>query len=238
MSKRATDTKSEKEVSLFCHNNIYPYLHTILNVDADNVYIERVTDKERQYKGVDTIYKCHGRYTIIIDEKAATGTKYQELNVFSVDDWLKSKLSLETFVQEVFGNTNKAPEEIGWLYKAGMRTTHLSYIWLTVKEKKEPVTQDNIIGVTYILVEKAKLHRMFDSKGIDKENAYNFGRQLLILYKEKKQYSKWFNSFCFNVSGASEHPVNIIVKRMDLYDISYIALYATINGIEQYYIRN
>lgn len=210
-NRRKQDEQGEKFVAQLLDTYFYPEF-------AEN--IERVTDKELQIRGIDTIATING-INYKIDEKAAL-------------HWS----GLRTFAQEITSLDIYGREYNSWLLTS--QSDYFLYVWIDkyseISENKETKTRDNSntvwndnqdkqIDATVALVSKRALYNWLHSKGI-------YASTLLEKSKEVREaynlMGKNWKSCCFDrlngikiaMDYQQEHSFLLLVPRDTLLEIS------------------
>ena len=181
---------------------------------AENLSLsyERVTDKERQFKGEDLLLKKDGRIIARVDEKAKT---YKCLN--EVIGWPSFEI---TFL-------NRAGERsAGWFANPESTTTHYAYVSIASKKSVEPgneweLEEPDISRMVYAFVNSAKLKkRICDETGKAMEDLVKDADALVYEYETclipddsmlRRRYGD-----CIHLTYSprmKEKPVNLVVRR-------------------------
>lgn len=202
MSLRNRDMAVEREISYFLDEYFYP------RNDILKTY-HRVDDRDSQLKGIDCIVKYKGK-DYIIDEKAAS--HYININ-------------LTTFAFEL-GSYQRSGYINGWLIDDTKKTTHYLLIWiktLTNCDKKAWINKNDIRELECLLIRRDDILVYLENQGFTKANLINKRNDILkagIFGPIDKNSQSEF--YFFNTGNLQESPVNIIIKKNKLKEISII----------------
>lgn len=200
-SLRERDCFVEQELCKFLDNSLYRHHYF-----AD---VQRISDKEKQLKGIDIQFSipCKKLYQIKVDEKAQLKKEYigNPLDTFSLE------LS--------FLDTNK-DRQTGWFLDDNKETQFYFFIWIIDADNNYYMKENEINEIAFCLVEKKKIIEYLENNNITKE---------ILLAKDKiiretnryGQFEKNSKPFYFFFStNIAEQPINLIMNKKVYYDLS------------------
>ena len=142
MSVREYDEHCEKVMAQFLDEHFYKKI--------GYTWRERVTDRERQVKGLDVILKREGK-VYNIDEKAA----------------IRYTKGLNTFALELSFLNRKGNRVDGWLIDEKKINDHFVFVWINKIEGELIENVDSFKEVEVALVSKEKIMIYLESLGWD-----------------------------------------------------------------------
>lgn len=197
-SLRPSDYKSEEAVAAFLNQYFYP--QNVAN-------LQRFTNLDYQYKGIDVQFDFKDKLGLKVDEKAAAHYVNK---------------GLPTFAFELNFIARNGQLQEGWFFDTQKETEYylLSWIWAT---KEKGFTVDDITKLEVILIERKVIHTMLESYQLTDKEAYTIANSLR---KNKqtgasfKDYSKPY--YFFYTNYLSEKPINLIIKKNKLVEWSLL----------------
>jgi hypothetical protein len=187
---RKNDSKKERFVAEFLDKHFY-------NQDFCSNF-ERVTDKERQIQGLDTVV-CIKDKTYYIDEKAST-------------DYISKPLT--TFILELTFINRNNEEYKGWFLDETKTNSHYLFVWFNKVENNELISADSIKDIDIAIVSKQKIKDYLLSIGW---NDYNLGKKAHnIRYNNDKNFGVISSNGCkfsYSVNNKREKPINVILSK-------------------------
>ncbi len=200
MSLRNRDMAVEQEISYFLDEYLY-LKHDILKK------YHRVKDRDSQLRGIDCTLRHKGK-DIIIDEKAAS-------------QYINSRLS--TFAFEL-GSYQRSGYIDGWLIDETKETTHYLLVWIqTLKpcDRRAWINKNDIKMLECLLIRRNDILLYLQNQGFSKENLINKRNDILKTGTfgpiDKNNLSEFY---FFNTKDLQEAPVNVIIKKNKLKQIS------------------
>ena len=180
---RIMDERLEHEVGKWLDKHFYNR--------SKNVFVERVTDKARQCKGIDVI---------------VGSTK--------VDEKLKIRGLLNTVIDfpsfEITRIDRSGSYSEGWFIDSNNETEYYAFISVfSTASSENLVMENNITKVVYLLVKKSEVT----------ESIMKSKRRLLddaeeLIYDQYEERKRYFHSAWLKISRQlREAPVNLVVKR-------------------------
>ncbi|MDC0985532.1 hypothetical protein OAR47_03625 [Gammaproteobacteria bacterium] len=202
MSLRNRDMQVEQEIAHFLDEYLYPKNNILKKYN-------RVNDRESQLQGIDCTIRYKNK-NIIIDEKAAS-------------HYINS--NLPTFAFEL-GSYQRSGYVDGWLIDETKKTTHYLLIWIktfTPCDKKAWINKNDIKTLECLLINKNDILSYLDNQGYTRDKLIN-KRNNIIKEKtfgpvDKNNQSEFY---FFNTRDLEEAPVNIIIKKNKLKQMSII----------------
>lgn len=191
MTTRPKDYIIERNVAKFMDEYLWKKI-----AQKKNIQFERVTDKQRQYRGQDVVVG-----NVIVDEKA------------KVMNCMNKILECPSFELQNIGSTGKLVD--GWFMK--QTDTHLyAYIAVFSSAKTEYDIQfDNIDHLNVMLVKKSEV-KDFIHKYDTEENLKNAIDQLRD-WQYENRYRFGHNMYWLKKSTQfDEQPINLVLKRETL----------------------
>ena len=217
------ETETTFEIDLQNEKNVMSefmrlyYYNRLRNTDKTNVMdYHRVTDVRSQKEGIDVTCTVNGiRY--IIDEKAQM-------------DYIYNSRPLPTFSLELLNATSG---NMGWLINPELKTKYYMFIW--PHAKKRPLKIENIEYAYFSLVNKEKLLIEIEKRyKMDRRHLLEYAKQMAtrtlgdkvidsrgrcIGYRYKgNEFDE--QAYLYYTIKKAERPVNLIVKRAWLDDLS------------------
>lgn len=201
MSNYNNDYKSEQIVGNFLDKYFYP--QSPFNL------IERVSDIELQYKGIDVLAEFKNK-VLKIDEKAVIGKRYKKIT------------DLKTFSMELsFLNPNYSIKK-GWFFSKEKETSHYLFCWLDrVRDKDYIEDVSDIYFIEVMLIDRMKLLKYIN-------NEYGLSPNDLLLKSEDMRRN---NISLIKLKGLTriymsahlpEEPVNLLIDKKELKNLSTI----------------
>lgn len=195
---RFDDVKSSNITTDFLIKNFY---------EKYCVEYEIVTDKERQIKGIDSIFTL-GDKKYFCDEKSAI--RYVNKN-------------LQTFSIELLFVNRKNELSFGWFLNPDYENNSYLFVWIDkalVNEKNLVKSTEDIIELEFAIVKKNKILDYLNKLGWTEEKLLRKSRLILNnddepLFNEKCPDIRFFYS-----KKLVEKPVNILLKRNKLIELS------------------
>lgn len=176
---RGEDERREKLVGAFLDEYFYSQF--------DN--FERCEDKERQIKGIDTLFTV-GEQTVKCDEKAAV-----------------NYTNLKTFCQEIDRVNRGGRWQIGWFVDPNLETNAYLYVFIDDADW----SKDEIRKVEALLVSKKQFKRYLASQGFDDNKMIEFAeyiKQCGVYGLQAPEGCRWHYS-----DYLPEKPINLLASR-------------------------
>lgn len=201
---RKEDEKCSDIISSVLNNEFY----------VNTKDFERVYDSERQFKGIDTIFKLNGK-TYICDEKAAIRYVNKQLKTFSL---------------ELFFINRRNQLTLGWLLDDEKINNSFLFIWIDKADNDILQSEKDVKEIEIALVSKEKILDFLNKLGWDKNSLLkkcqkiinNRDEYLGNLYTDKCKFS--FSKKLY------EKPINILISRNDLKNMSDYTVKFTLNS--------
>ena len=225
-SLRPKDTIAERALAEFLDTYFYPRLK---GKDGNSITHERITDRERQIRGIDVILNVRGQdgsQEFRVDEKASLHYGNQ---------------MIKTFAFELSSMQGSHIEPIdGWLINDSLLTDLYLLVWPNIKCEHEiknkksclknldELTKDDFTILEVMLVRRQKLLQYLEKIGLTKEKlcdaANNIRIEINTVYPDKVDQNKKFNASkgCkyYYTGNLSERPINLLVPRKTLLEVS------------------
>ena len=208
------DLEHEKKImSEYMHLYYYSQLY---NKDKTKLSgYERITEKNIQEEGIDVVFVKDGK-KYIVDEKAQM-------------DYIYEEKPRPTFALELLNS--KSGRE-GWFVNPNLKTEYYMFIWPHANEK--PLSIDKIEYAQYALVEKKKLVEAVTENYCGPNVLLEYARRMVdekmgeqVPNKNGKLQGYKFKgdffddrAYLFYTVNKKEEPVNLVVKRYWLEDLS------------------
>lgn len=185
MNYRQEDERREKVVAKFLDEHFYVG------------EFERCTDKERQVKGIDTIFTADNGQIVKCDEKASV--RYT---------------NLKTFCQEIARLNRGGKWQEGWFTASGLETNAYLYVFVDDVDW----TIDNIKKIEALLVSKKALKNYLLKQGFDDTKLLECDAMIRStgIYPSAPKDCRWSFS-----DRLVEQPVNLLVSRDLLRTLAY-----------------
>ena len=196
---RKDDERCADIVSQFLDVNFYK---------KSTKYFDRITDKERQVKGIDTTFMIDDK-TYICDEKAAIRYINKGLNTFSLE------LSF-------IGRYDDLRD--GWLIDEKHINNSFLFVWIDKSKTDMLESVSDVQQLEIALVDRRKILKYLESIGWSKENMISKSQKMRENDDEyggnlRKHGCKFVCS-----KHLVEQPVNVLMSRDKLKEISDLTL--------------
>lgn len=187
-SKFSQDLNNEQKLALFLDNNYY----NNSNIFSDTFIIDRVSDLDLQYKGVDLIITNKDtNFKSYIDEKAQSHYINKALPTFAFElSYLK-----DGFLRE------------GWLFDTH-KITQQYFIITCIQE-----THNQIQSCRLISIDRDKLISLLIEKNLTRDNLAKYENQYRTNNEYKKHLINEFGNregFLFYTEHLVEKPINVV----------------------------
>ena len=173
---------------------------------------ECVTDKTRQVQGIDAIFTFNGKQ-YQCDEKVAI-------------DWR----NLKTFACEVDRLNRNGVLSDGWFTTPGQVNNSYLFVWLDdpnlgkTSKAASPKVLSDIKTMEIALIDKERLKQYFNDRGWTDEKLLKKASQIRDATKDVKvnmgDLTKYGLKFSYTPYDLNEKPVNVLVPRKTLIDMS------------------
>ena len=199
ISNRQIDLKNEKEIADYMDENFYAKYTT---------NFKRYSDRNTQLLGIDTTCDIANRKNMLIDEKAM---------MYYINK------DIPTFAFELSFNLYGDRRVDGWFLDEKKLTQFYFMIWVNaINDDLTNFKKEDITNLEVIVIERKRLIKWLDSEGFSIEKIMEYNDRIVKDNLVGKTYTKNNNkNFHFQYSNSlREKPVNIIIKKSVLKDIS------------------
>lgn len=191
--------QSHFENDLSKENLLGKYLDGIYPTLFDGFKFTRISDIEQQHRGIDLIISKNDK-EYYIDEKA-------QLDYLEID--------LPTFAFEISYLKNDIQKN-GWVFDK-TKITNYYFTITSIFCNTEKVPESGFKGCKITSVDRVKLIKLLQSKGLDYERISEINQQIRTGDSEGRIPIEELNTttegnFHFTKSGKAEEPINIVLK--------------------------
>ncbi len=200
-SNRKLDTEVENEIGKFLDKSLY----------KSNIFseIERVSDINRQWKGIDIIISMEGfgLNHVNVDEKAQSSKKYigKPRNTFALE---------LSFINKI-GN-----EQVGWFLDPKKETELYLFVWIekvnsNINDKHYKLKEEDIDTISFCLVRRDSLLFLLENESFTIEKLHEkndeIRRNKISGAYEIDKYEGMFFFYC--TTKYVEQPINLVMAK-------------------------
>lgn len=196
-SNREDDHSAEAQLNIFLDKYLYARFPTGNSFSA----IRRTQDKSEQLSGVDVEFTGTDGRVYFVDEKAQLHYLNQNLPTFAFE-----LLSYQ-----------KGYDTVGWLCNEKLKTDFYMLIWpFATQDSYKGITHNQFTRVDCLLIQKQKLLKMLDAKGLTVERMMEDAYEIRRNGKTGKITIPGIRGIYYYASQSykyKEAPINIVISK-------------------------
>lgn len=196
--------KEKRKYDEHCEKIISSILDEYFYTEPGITLFERVTNKQLQINGVDTLFSLNGK-NYVVDEKAGI-----------------SRVGLKTFSLELSFLGKDDQIRIGWLLDKNKINDYFVFVW--INELNHETIQDisSIKNIDVALVSKEKILNHLYSLGWDKDKLHNKAFQIRNGENTYMGDIRENGYYFYFSKHLNEQPINILLPKETYIDLAEI----------------